>query len=482
MASIRAYALAAAAGNAAILALVTPHFNRPASGAYIAALGFWFVLAIFPSIIRRGDPVRPSAFVLFMFFFTMVIAPPALLYYEPQRAYVLMPQPAFWHYAEITSLFWVLALLCFCAAAFPRRREGRGKLEEAPWAKPAASRWMPLAGLFLMAVGAVGVSMAAGSLGAALAAGGTRQLAQELFNQPGTYRYLLWLEAAPVGACLVWWYCVRRLKLGGFGGFIAALAVYLPMLPFYMYSAGRARALVPFLLLLVVFHRFHRPIKLRWAAVGLALMIPLLGVWAEYRIKSETIRVASDYAIATVMLADLSRYDVSIRAVAGFHEGRMQHLYGETLAAAALHPLPRSLAPHDFTGGTAAMAKAFHGDSEYDLPSSFATPLLVEGYLNFGIAGIVMFFLLFGWLIRWLDRLYDSVDLLVVLFSFMVVLKSPFGVSLEISVSLILWAAVFPWVVASVARAQLVAAGRARVPGSAHPSGQMPPSLSSPAT
>jgi hypothetical protein len=150
--------------------------------------------------------------------------------------------------------------------------------------------------------------------------------------------------------------------------------------------------------------------------------------------------------VLQVLTADFSRYDVTAVTLAGFIRGDLDYLRGETLVAAIDHTFP-GVFDLNVTGGTMAMAKAMNGNADYSTPSTYATPLVVEGFLNFGVLGTVVFLGLLGIIVGSLDHLAETSGAIGYLFALVVALKLPFGVSTEISAARLLWAVGVPFAV-----------------------------------
>ncbi|NZA25834.1 oligosaccharide repeat unit polymerase [Luteimonas sp. SJ-92] len=76
------------------------------------------------------------------------------------------------------------------------------------------------------------------------------------------------------------------------------------------------------------------------------------------------------------------------------HEGDWKPLYGQTVYAALVNPVPRSLWPDKpFGGGPALRNMIYPGSYTLDGEklTSYTTGLPAEGYMNFGVAGLLLF-------------------------------------------------------------------------------------------
>ncbi|MDP8992216.1 MAG: hypothetical protein M3N31_04075 [Actinomycetota bacterium] len=443
--------------NMAVLAVLAQRSARPFFGAFVSAVAFWGLLVLFPTKgVNRRLVISPRNYFLFFFFMSMVVGPALMLTQKllPRLwtlTYATWDTTKIFSYTLMSSLLWSLAFLCYLLAQRPTDGPHAGEGRSQRTGEPPAD-WMLVAGVALVASGVIGLVLTTGSVGTALSLGGRRSASESVLLS-GVYRYVVWMEAAPVGAALVWYYITRRARLGRVGSGLLMLALYVPLVPFYLFSSGRTRALVPLLLLLALYHRFSFRFSTIWLVVGLVVLLPTLGAWSLHRRGVEDVSLAKVSA-TEVAAGDFSRYDVSVASVAGFTEGRMGHYLGRTFLTAATTWLPGA-GSEDSPDGTSAMAQAIVGDREWRVASSYATPLVTESYLNFGFAGVAIIFLLFGRAVRWVDRLAESPSLLTSLFGLALALKLPFATSVDISVSQMVWAVGFPFAVAFLARSLL---------------------------
>ncbi len=441
--------------NAAVLAFLAERSTRPVLGAFVSAFAFWGLLMLFPTkAVNRQLVISPRNYFLFFFFVSMVVGPALMLSQEllPRLwtlTYATWDTSKIFSYTLMASLLWSLAFLFYLVAQ--RSTAGRSSVarqaEYVPGEPPAD--WMLVAGVALVLSGIVGLVLTTGSVGNALSLAGRRSASESVLLS-GVYRYVVWMETVPIGAALLWYYITRRARLGPMGSGLLMLALYVPLFPFYLFSSGRTRALVPLLLLVALYHRFSFRFPTVWLVVGFLVLLPTLGAWSLYRRGVEDVNLAR-VSVSEVAAGDFSRYDVSVASIAGFNEGQMGHYLGQTFLTAATSWLPGS-GRAEVPDGTSAMAQAIVGDKAWRVPSSYATPLVIESYLNFGTPGVALVFFLFGWVVRWADRLAHSPSLVTSLFALALVLKLPFSTSVNISVSQMVWAVGFPFLVVSVAR------------------------------
>jgi hypothetical protein len=464
-ASFASKAMCLLVANYLLIAFATTHSSRSPAGALIAATAFWGLLAAFPRGLNRTVVFSPRNYITFLFFFSMVVGPIVMMFGQlVPRLWILhsatWDTDRAWDYMPAAALLWGIALFAYLLTVGrppPAPSGGRDLEREAPAA------WMLVTGLGLIGAGIIGLSLATGSLADAVSLGGRRAASQSALLA-GSYRYTGWMEGVPLGAALVWYFVTQRMRMGRFGAFVWAIVLYLPLFPFYLYTAGRARALIPLLLLLALYHRFVHPFGARWLVAGLVVLIPTMSLWAIYRAGLDDVSLRND-RVNTVLAADFSRFEVTTTAIAGFEESGMSFYRGSTLRAASTHWLP-ALRRSGGVDGTAATAQALAGNRSWNLPSSYATSLVAESYLNFGLAGVVLAFAALGRAVAWLDRKASSSNVLAKLLALSVVLKLPFAVSAAISVSQIIWAVAFPFVVAWLVRSVL---RRSRGSRSRHP-------------
>lgn len=425
---------------------------RPIGGAVLAAVGFWLVVTVFPAVVNRELLLSPGNWFLFLFFVSMAVGPSIMLNQELlPRLWILTA--ASWDTSRIddylvpASVLWSLAFLAYAVGRSMRQRPSveRDRMDGGEPPQP----WMLLTGVALVAVGLIGLVLATGSVSAVLALRGRHSASVAAFVS-GTYRYTVWMEAVPVAAALAWYYLVRSRRIGPRGALFLAVVLYLPLFPFYLYSSGRGRTLLPFILLLALYSRFVRRVRFWWILVGMLVLLPLLASWSLYRRGTADFNLAEG-SVAEVVAADFSRYDVGVVALAGFREGRLPYYLGSTFEPAVTSWLPGYLG-RGGTEGTGAMAQAMAGSTAYDIPSSYATSIVTESYLNFGLVGVTVLPFLLGLAATALDRLAASRSILTTLFGMALALKIPFGSSFVIASSQVVWAVGLPFATLYLAR------------------------------
>jgi len=332
---------------------------------------------------------------------------------------------------------------------------------------------MLVTGLVLIAVGVAGILAVVGSLHTLLSIAGKQSNTNAVFqSNSGSYRYSIWIQGAPIGGALVWYYITQRRPMGRLKAAVWLAVVYLPLLPFYDYTSGREAALGPLFILLALYHRYVFPFRARWLVIGLIIALPALAAWKNYREAPASVSITQVPLTAAnvrdTVAGDLSRYDVSVVSLAGFETNHMGYYLGTTLLAAATEWLPPPLSKEFPLNGTVAQAQAMLGNYAVTGSVSYATSMMTESFLNFGILGVAFFFLLLGRAVRWLDRFSQSGSVLAYALVLAVALRLPFGVTMSQGVSDLIAGVLAPFILSVVVR-NLLGVKRSR-----HPQGTDP--------
>lgn len=113
------------------------------------------------------------------------------------------------------------------------------------------------------------------------------------------------------------------------------------------------------------------------------------------------------------------------------NEANWQPLFGETVFAAAVNPVPRALWPDKpFGGGPALRNMIYPGSYTLDGEklTSYTTGLPTEGYMNFGVFGLILFGAINGMLLAFIRNLYARLSTVtpvgVVVYSFSIFMFS----------------------------------------------------------
>jgi hypothetical protein len=460
--------------NEAVLIVVSQHTTRPVAGAFVAATAFWGLLAVFPNAVNRRVIFSVRNYMLYAFCGTMVLGPPVMLFEAIYPHFYLLSSASWnwqvdiWPYMLPASLLWTAAFAAYVIALSSRSRSASApipivrrrfaKRPDNPDEPPAT--WMLITGIVLIVGGIAGILAASGSLHALLSVAGKQSNTETVFqSNSGTYRYTIWLQGVPVGAALVWYYVTQRRPMGRLASAVWLAVLYLPLVPFYLYNSGRETTLGPLLVLLALYHRYVFSFRARWLVVGLLLALPVLAGWKNYREAPTNVSISqvavTPADITYTVAGDISRFDVSAVSLAGFETNHMGFYLGSTLVAAATEWLPPPLSQVYPVNGTVAQAQTFVGSKSWMGSASYATSMLTESFLNFGLLGVVLFFLLLGRMVRWADRFCEAGSLLAYVLALEFALWIPFGITLSQGVSDILAGVCLPFAVSVIVRALL---------------------------
>ncbi|MCA9747712.1 MAG: O-antigen polysaccharide polymerase Wzy, partial [Romboutsia sp.] len=309
-----------------------------------------------------------------------------------------------------------------------------------PLTREAPRFWMLVVGVLSIFSGVMGLIFLTGSLNSAISLGGLRDSAAAILNE-GSYKYVIWMNAVPIGSCLLWYYVTQRYVQNKTFALLISFALYIPLVPFYLYSSGRAKTVIPFLLLLILFDRYYHKISLKTAALIALITIPAFAYWAVYRKGLGFESFNPEVNIGYVFTGDLSRFDIAVCAISNFNKGNFDFFLGETYVAGILSTM---LINHKLTGGTLAMAKVLNQDYLYNKGSPYATSLVIESYLNFGTIGVIIMSMFLGLFIKFADKLFTSPNIIILLLSISLFIYSPLNTSFRLSLTRIFWSAIIP--------------------------------------
>jgi hypothetical protein len=475
--------------NEVVLIALWRYTARPVAGAFVAATAFWGLLALCPSAVNQRVIFSVRNYMLYAFWGTMVLGPPVMLFESIYPRLYLLSSASWnwmvdiWPYMLPAALLWSLAFAAYVISQRPRvsapatapNRRRRARRRDDSGERPAS--WMLVTGIVLIVAGAAGILAVTGSLHALLSVAGKESNTNAVFqSDSGTYRYTIWVEGVPVGAALVWYYVTQRRPMGRLSSAIWLGVLYLPLVPFYLYNSGRESTLGPLLVLFALYHRYVLPFRARWLLVGLLLALPGLAAWKNYREAPSNVSITqvavSPANVTDTVAGDISRFDVSVVSLAGFETNHMGYYLGTTLVAAATEWLPPPLSKVFPVNGTMAQAQTFVGNASWRGSASYATSMMTESFLNFGVLGVAVFFLLLGRLVRWLDRFCESGSILAYVLALEFALRIPFGITISQGVSDILAGVLLPFLVAVIVRALLGVRRHRRLDGAASLAGR----------
>lgn len=159
-------------------------------------------------------------------------------------------------------------------------------------------------------------------------------------------------------------------------------------------------------LLLIMFRPLHKGARFYWFfTFALIFMFPFMelfrhSTFAEVEImefiNSFSDRFFESYTEAHYDAFSMLGYAIRYTQVHGFS-------YGRQLLGSLLFFVPRSIWPTKPIGSGATIMESLHREF-----TNVSCPLVGEGYINFGIAGVVLFGLAVGYLVSWLDTRYWS--------------------------------------------------------------------------
>jgi hypothetical protein len=415
---------------------------------------FWGSLIFLPHIIDSDYIISPKNYIFTFFFITIVISPPVILLNGTILTnWILDYNSNFWSYFNYTIYLWLISFIFYSFGLFRSKSKSYYfKSRISLIINPNQKSWMLKSGFFLIAIGVIGLILGAGSLSSLLAIKGQRELALQLIDVQGKGRYIVWYSCIPYGTCLIWYYFFQKYKLNLIFSFFLLLVLYIPFIPFYSFTSGRGTTLLPFIMLLALYYRFSFRIPISYFILSFFLLLSLLGIWSLYRQDGFDFDLNRPiYSIGIQVLMDsISRLDVSIAAIGGFYEGNLSFLWGKTVLAAITHPIPPWILDFREHGGTMALAKAVFADPFWDEPTGMASPLMVEGFLNFGIFGSFIFMYFLGKLTLIVERFYSESNILTSLFGLSLMFQLPFGASLQVIFAGLFWTVFFPYAVSYI--------------------------------
>lgn len=162
-------------------------------------------------------------------------------------------------------------------------------------------------------------------------------------------------------------------------------------------------------ILMLLFIYTRRVATVRWRVVVLGLMAAVALMLVVLRYRNSALGIQSDRAWWAGLLGDLAPAAFSVGVVASLVPSSVPYAYGSTVLAAVVRQLPGPLAVAVFGDPTNTGARIFRdmvGANNDNAGVGFSIP--AEGYLNFGVAGLVAFCFLMGLGLSWS---YSRVDL-----------------------------------------------------------------------
>ena len=170
------------------------------------------------------------------------------------------------------------------------------------------------------------------------------------------------------------------------------------MIAMGLLTGSRGRLLGPLVIMIVIFHYFKRPIKLKFIVIfGLIFLIlsSIIEVARSgYQYTNSTFRTGlatKDKSFGIEMF----KYGLIPLKLVLETDSRKLH-YGKTYLTAVTNFVPRAFWPNKPDTGGVILTKEYTGDA-WEGASNLSTGLIAEAVINFGIVGILIgcFFLLF---------------------------------------------------------------------------------------
>ncbi|MCK4527332.1 oligosaccharide repeat unit polymerase [candidate division WOR-3 bacterium] len=183
--------------------------------------------------------------------------------------------------------------------------------------------------------------------------------------------------------------------------------------------------------------------------IGVLFVFPIINVFRTETIKTISIKElkqATNLNIATAQ--EFDAYEMTVHTVQ-YIEKSDNVSYGRQLLGAFLFWIPRDLWKNKPTGSGGVVARFF----SYPF-LNLCCPLPAEGYINFGIFGLILFAFCFGWLLRMFDEHYwiksnlKSPDILRVLYPFLLgftfyLMRGDFMSGFSYTIMFVIWGLIF---------------------------------------
>jgi hypothetical protein len=219
------------------------------------------------------------------------------------------------------------------------------------------------------------------------------------------------VQAGNMQRALVWGaalavYPTLMLLLGGFLSYgAAAVMVVLAVLPIYARTFTRAAvgiAVVSFIGVTIFVNYFDHRDDIRHNVWGGASM--------EDRIGSVTDMITSIHLVDLDSDKDLTALDQRLNqnmfvgmAAARIQQGQVDFLNGQSVVDGVISLIPRAMWPDKPTTAGSGQTVAEMTGLELNEDTSWGVGNVMEFYINFGVPGVVVGFLIVGWLIGTLD-------------------------------------------------------------------------------
>ncbi|QIT55913.1 oligosaccharide repeat unit polymerase [Aquisalimonas sp. 2447] len=252
------------------------------------------------------------------------------------------------------------------------------------------------------------LSMEAGSLGELLlqrGIGSDQRIAAEIGRH--------WNYLAGVGTIVpvVWLAFDRGAAKYPLFWVVALLSAFLV----FAATGSRSSAIWPFILVALTWALRHRRIPYRalWVAAGIAIV--LIGLLGEFRAATRGVDTLEDVELqGDIWVSAKAGYDEMVArnttnsgqmAVLGSVPDRVDHLLGESYLSIPFVVIPSRLWPGDTPDAAGKMNSTYiYGNPRSGVP----TGPVGEAYWNFSYPGVVLVFVVFGGVLRFVASIYRS--------------------------------------------------------------------------
>lgn len=170
---------------------------------------------------------------------------------------------------------------------------------------------------------------------------------------------------------------------------------------------GRGFVLGQVVLIMVIYHYLRRPVKLRYAIAGGALLLVIAGFLGTVRNNLSRLQSLDDISHMHGDTLNLRMFSYGVNPLnAVFEREFTDYQYGRTFLTPVTNFVPRKIWPDKFESGGVVLTKFLRG-RHYTGLSHMSTGIVTESILNFGRPlGVLWGFLLLTVVIVLLTRLY----------------------------------------------------------------------------
>jgi len=386
------------------------HVYPMAMGGIVA---FTLVQMFLPACwVNLKTPICPGNFAQFFFWVQIVLVPVLIGYYGPSLGTLthLPPERLINFAIGMRALGYISFCLGFQIFSSSANLDKENRKEEV--VEPLTRATVAFIAVFA-GIGMVGWLWNYGGFGGFLAYVSSpdeqRLREQEAVTIAGALGNILrhFLGFAIVWAWSEW--VRRRGQVEGFMVVAIATATVAGMLVLANFSYNRGGMIAPILALTAAYSKHVRPISFTVAAAAGSLLLLVAFVFGEYRSTSMQI---TDLSVAEVtslgeqggIVDKIQIYGAGPQLTAFLLEGlesESQTQRSGTLISSILYPMPVIGKPFRETSGVVRFNNLIYGDADnFDQN----IPYDAEFYLNFGVIGVILGYLLLGFLQAFLQR------------------------------------------------------------------------------